>query len=286
MSTTGWFILIYFVPALIAILINHKKVAAICILNLLLGWTIIGWVVALVWTAAGPLGGGSESESDNEPRPGTERPEIPQLDNKIVESARILERTLAKCQQQFDDATTLISRVAAADGKISRAEIRTLFNFCQRNGGNLDENWQDALQHINQGLSMSPAAPEAVDGALQQLENRPIIYITRLAGALASLTSSSSKRNKVAERIIESVEQIMLSKTNNTDQSTDAAPEQQTLSESPVPEQTIAVQSKNIAEKQASPEPPPEPVKPPAQPSAWVDRAKREIEIERSSRKK
>ena len=40
---------IYFIPTIIAY--SEKKVnsPAILILNLLLGWTFIGWVIALVW---------------------------------------------------------------------------------------------------------------------------------------------------------------------------------------------------------------------------------------------
>ena len=40
----------YFLPTLIAFLRNHKNKLAIFFLNILLGWTGIGWVVALVWS--------------------------------------------------------------------------------------------------------------------------------------------------------------------------------------------------------------------------------------------
>jgi hypothetical protein len=40
----------YFVPAVVAVLRKHNNSGAICILNLLLGWTFIGWVVAIVWS--------------------------------------------------------------------------------------------------------------------------------------------------------------------------------------------------------------------------------------------
>lgn len=39
----------YFLPYIIAKRNNHKNAEAIGILNMLLGWTLIGWVVALVW---------------------------------------------------------------------------------------------------------------------------------------------------------------------------------------------------------------------------------------------
>jgi len=40
----------YFLPTLIAFLRQHKNKLAIFLLNLLLGWTILGWVVSLVWS--------------------------------------------------------------------------------------------------------------------------------------------------------------------------------------------------------------------------------------------
>jgi hypothetical protein len=42
-------LLLYFIPTSVACGLAHHKAASIIILNLLLGWTLIGWVVALVW---------------------------------------------------------------------------------------------------------------------------------------------------------------------------------------------------------------------------------------------
>ncbi|MDD2731089.1 MAG: superinfection immunity protein [Candidatus Portnoybacteria bacterium] len=44
------FFALYFLPTLIAFLRQHKNKLAIFLLNLLLGWTILGWVVSLVWS--------------------------------------------------------------------------------------------------------------------------------------------------------------------------------------------------------------------------------------------
>lgn len=44
------FFAFYFLPTLIAFLMQHKNKLAIFLLNLLLGWTILGWVVSLVWS--------------------------------------------------------------------------------------------------------------------------------------------------------------------------------------------------------------------------------------------
>lgn len=41
---------IYFLPTIVATIKEKKNSTAIFILNLLVGWTLIGWVVALVWS--------------------------------------------------------------------------------------------------------------------------------------------------------------------------------------------------------------------------------------------
>jgi Superinfection immunity protein len=43
------FLLIYFIPTIIAFKCQHQQWPAILILNLFLGWTYVGWVAALVW---------------------------------------------------------------------------------------------------------------------------------------------------------------------------------------------------------------------------------------------
>ena len=46
-------LLVYLAPAVIALLRRHQSVGAIFLLNLLLGWTGIGWLVALIWSFTG-----------------------------------------------------------------------------------------------------------------------------------------------------------------------------------------------------------------------------------------
>ena len=41
---------VYFLPSLIAFAREHKNKLAIFLLNLLLGWTVFGWVSSLVWS--------------------------------------------------------------------------------------------------------------------------------------------------------------------------------------------------------------------------------------------
>ncbi|AYN26712.1 superinfection immunity protein [Buttiauxella sp. 3AFRM03] len=43
----------YFIPSVVAAVRDHKYMGAVMALNILLGWTFLGWVVALVWSMMG-----------------------------------------------------------------------------------------------------------------------------------------------------------------------------------------------------------------------------------------
>lgn len=42
--------LFYFLPTIIALKRDHRNMAPIAVINLLLGWSLIGWVIALAWS--------------------------------------------------------------------------------------------------------------------------------------------------------------------------------------------------------------------------------------------
>jgi hypothetical protein len=44
---------LYLLPAIVASVRNHHQAPVIFALNLLLGWTVLGWVLALVWAFTG-----------------------------------------------------------------------------------------------------------------------------------------------------------------------------------------------------------------------------------------
>jgi uncharacterized membrane protein YqaE (UPF0057 family) len=46
----GFFI--YFIPAIVAW--NTKGFNGIAVLNLFLGWTVLGWIAALIWAVQSP----------------------------------------------------------------------------------------------------------------------------------------------------------------------------------------------------------------------------------------
>jgi len=54
-------LIFYFIPAIIAALRKHHNQNPIFLLNLFLGWTLLGWVAALIWsfTAIAPQAAGA-----------------------------------------------------------------------------------------------------------------------------------------------------------------------------------------------------------------------------------
>jgi hypothetical protein len=45
----GFGFLLYFLPTILAFARSKRDAVSILVLNLFLGWTAIGWVIALVW---------------------------------------------------------------------------------------------------------------------------------------------------------------------------------------------------------------------------------------------
>jgi hypothetical protein len=46
-------LILYFVPSLVALMRGHLSAAAIFVLNLVFGWTFVGWIIALIWSLTG-----------------------------------------------------------------------------------------------------------------------------------------------------------------------------------------------------------------------------------------
>jgi len=53
-------LLLYLFPTFVAERRRHRQITAIVALNLLLGWTFLGWVAALVWALTVPPGAAAD----------------------------------------------------------------------------------------------------------------------------------------------------------------------------------------------------------------------------------
>ena len=48
----GIMLALYFLPTIIAVYRKKRNLAPILLVNILLGWTVIGWIVSLVWAVS------------------------------------------------------------------------------------------------------------------------------------------------------------------------------------------------------------------------------------------
>jgi len=56
LGVTLVFVAMYFVPALVAVLQNHPQSLGIFLVNLVFGWTVIGWLGCIAWALIRPSG--------------------------------------------------------------------------------------------------------------------------------------------------------------------------------------------------------------------------------------
>ena len=50
----GVIVAAYFMPTIVAAVRGHHNTTAIFLLNLFLGWSLIGWLAALIWAFTNP----------------------------------------------------------------------------------------------------------------------------------------------------------------------------------------------------------------------------------------
>ena len=62
----------YVFPSVLAYLRKHHNFAAITATNLLVGWTVVGWVAALIWALTKPAPQPQPVKYGFKPRPGTD----------------------------------------------------------------------------------------------------------------------------------------------------------------------------------------------------------------------
>jgi hypothetical protein len=77
-------IIIYFIPNWIASVRKHHNANAIFITNLLLGWTALGWIVALIWSLTAV-----KAESSENIEKQSESKQCPFCAEKIKKEAKV-----------------------------------------------------------------------------------------------------------------------------------------------------------------------------------------------------
>ncbi|WP_259367376.1 MULTISPECIES: superinfection immunity protein [Pseudomonas] len=89
--------LFYFPPTIVAWLRQHPNRVSIFLLNLLLGWTVIGWLIALIWSASA-----IRRAPPAETRSAPESPDSRMDDYQRLEQLAALKERGHLTQEEFD----------------------------------------------------------------------------------------------------------------------------------------------------------------------------------------
>ena len=188
---TGFFFLIilaalYFLPAIIAGSRSHVNAGAITVLNLLLGWTLIGWVAALVWSFTNnvqlPQEGGVQETVQKT------APEAKSAEKRSSSFARVDEDG----EVRSIDAEEYEELVADMKDVLERAE-QQIGSW----GGVISEADADAMDSLSDDLKWEIDALEEYDFRFRRADNRDAhrAFIVR-AGQIAAILHDAAEEQR------------------------------------------------------------------------------------------
>jgi len=247
---------VYFIPTAVAIVRNHHNEGAIITLNLLLGWTFVGWVAALVWSLTSP----PRQAAENPTTPG----QIPATaeaapDNQLMTAMRHMENILEACREVSKPAFDILIVAAQADGKIGRDDIRIIANLFIKHGADIKPAWLESLAALNAGVTMNVTGDQQCDDEIATLETASPALKAGIYGAYIAMTVGNKRQSAASRRLGEQLEALL------------AIPEPseaKAAATAPTPTLSDAIKQK--------PAPPVE-----KKPLTWVEQAQKEIEEER-----
>lgn len=122
-----------------------------------------------------------------------------------------LSTALALCQQLHPTAVDALSWLAAADGTVSKQELRGIFRFCEEQGTPINKAAYKAIDSLNAGMSMNVKTTEAeAHHAVASLADKPAAYrlafyatANKICGSQKSLSPTKERFLKKAASIIE-----------------------------------------------------------------------------------
>jgi len=252
---------VYFIPTAVAIGRNHHNEGAIITLNVLLGWTFIGWVVALVWSLTSPPKQAAAPTATSTPTPA---PTEAAPDNQLQTALRHMENILEACREVSKPAFGVLIVAAQSDGKISRDDIRIIANLFIKHGADIKPAWLDSLAALNAGVSISVNGSQQCDEEIAALETASPALKAGIYGAYIAMTVGNKRQTSVANRICEQLEALPAMPPATEAAPAPIRPENKERNQSPAP----------VKHEPAAP-----PIK--TKPLTWVEQAQKEVEEER-----
>jgi len=121
-----------------------------------------------------------------------------------------LSAALAACQDAHHDAVNALTWLAAADGTVSKQELRGIFRFCEEHGTPIDKAAYKAIDSFNAGMSMQVKASEAdAHRSITTLADKDASYRLAFYGAANKLCGSQKQISQAKQRFLKQAEAIV-----------------------------------------------------------------------------
>lgn len=131
-------------------------------------------------------------------------------DDPIEEAHRTLQAAMDVCNTDHAAAAQALLWLAGTDGTISKQEARNLFRFCEKQGSALPNNTNDALEHLNNGMSIRTSRTEIeVEKDLAEIAVRPIQYRAAFLGAAHAICGGNKRISKVKQDFLDKVTKLV-----------------------------------------------------------------------------
>lgn len=137
-------------------------------------------------------------------------PTTPPDDDPIMEAHRILKAAMDVCNTDHSAAAQALLWLAASDGTISKQEARNLFRFCEKQGSTLPSGTNDALDYLNNGMTIRTSRTEReVQTDLAEIAARPIPYRAAFLGAAHAICGGNKRISKTKQDFLDRVAQLV-----------------------------------------------------------------------------
>ncbi len=128
----------------------------------------------------------------------------------FADAQRVMQSAMDTCNAGHANAVQALLWLASSDGTVSKQEARNVFRFCEKQGSMLPAGLADALEHLNNGMSIrSSRTDSAVQNDLAEIAKRPIQYRAAFLGAAHAICGGNKRISKTKQDFLDRATKIV-----------------------------------------------------------------------------
>ena len=188
-----------FIPGIIASSRGHHNSKSIWALTILLGWTLLGWIVALVWALSStPVVELKQAEQPASPPPENKPdPEIERLTGEVV-----------KAVKEHAEAFDLLMLLSRFDGTMTQAEKIIIFDFLKRQVTGINQNHHHPYMAYCDEWYV-PGTDEVINTLLTSINSRSIRYRLEVVAAATAIVAVGGTPKRREAELLEKIRSII-----------------------------------------------------------------------------